>query len=248
MKRVFDAAKVSTARWEPVFETNQDTKGFFEKLGSPLIIKPAVSGGSMGIGVKNVVFNAEELSVQIEKLFEGYRNWNLTSDGLIAESFITGPEFTTLICGSYDRPEEAIIYTPVERVFHPSLPEHQKFLSFDRLWEIYEDESPMPNDGNFYEYQLPDQSLIPLIKALSWEAYVATKGKGYTRVDIRQDASSGKLYVLEVNAQCGLSEDENYTSIGAILKVSNVTFSELIVAIIKDALLTFSNKEKLLQA
>ena len=106
----------------------------------------------------------------------------------------------------------------------------------------------MPNDGNFYEYQLPDQSLIPLIKALSWEAYVATKGKGYTRVDIRQDASSGKLYVLEVNAQCGLSEDENYTSIGAILKVSNVTFSELIVAIIKDALLTFSNKEKLLQA
>ncbi len=39
---------------------------------------------------------------------------------------------------------------------------------------------------------------------------------GYGRLDIRMDRQTGKMYVLEVNAQCGLSEDEDYTSIGAI--------------------------------
>jgi hypothetical protein len=42
--------------------------------------------------------------------------------------------------------------------------------------------------------------------------------------------------MLEANAQCGLSNDENYTSIGAILKVSNVTYTEIIAEILKDAL------------
>ena len=42
--------------------------------------------------------------------------------------------------------------------------------------------------------------------------------------------------MLEANAQCGLSEDEDYTSIGAILKVSNVSFTEVIIEILKDAL------------
>jgi hypothetical protein len=42
--------------------------------------------------------------------------------------------------------------------------------------------------------------------------------------------------MLEVNAQCGLSEDEDYTSIGAILKVSNVSFTAVVAEILKDAL------------
>ena len=86
-------------------------------------------------------------------MFAGYRGWQLATDGIIAEAFIDGPEYTVLIVGNYLQPETAIIFTPVERVFHPSLPAAEKFLSFDRLWEIYEDETPMPNDENFYEYQ-----------------------------------------------------------------------------------------------
>jgi D-alanine-D-alanine ligase len=50
------------------------------------------------------------------------------------------------------------------------------------------------------------------------------------------DKATGKLYVLEVNAQCGISEDENFTSIGAILRFANVSFTELVVQIINNAL------------
>jgi D-alanine-D-alanine ligase len=183
-----------------------------------------------------VVSNLEECNAQIQKMQSGYRGWSLTVDGIIAESFIEGPEYTVFIAGNHDCPEKAIIFTPVERVFHDSLPENEKFLSFDRLWEIYEDETPMPNDDFFYEYQQPDASLIEEIKKLSWDAFVSCKGIGYARVDIRMDRHTQKMYVLEVNAQCGISEDEDFTSIGAILRVSNTSFTQLIASILVETI------------
>lgn len=235
MKQAFDKAGVPTAPWQAITEREQKVDDLFTKLGTPVIVKPSVSGGSMGVGIRNVVNSAEELNEQVQNMFNGYRGWQLTSDGIVAESFINGPEYTVLIVGSYDKPGKAKIYEPVERIFHPSLPDKERFLSFDRLWEIYEEEKPMPDAGNFYEYELPDAVLIDEIKRISWEAFVATRGKGYTRVDLRMDKETRKIYVLEVNAQCGLSEDEDYTSIGAILRLSGKTFTQLVVAIINDA-------------
>ncbi|MGB3006759.1 MAG: hypothetical protein WBC06_09630 [Chitinophagaceae bacterium] len=236
MKKAFDKAGVPTANWRVISDKNGSTKGIAKRVGTPIIIKPAVSGGSMGVSIKNVVNTEEELAERVEEIKKGYRGWNLLADGLFVEQFITGPEFTTFITGSADDPDNCIVYEPVERVFHKSLPDSEKFLSFDRLWEIYEDETPMPEEGNFYEYKPVELSLIPALKELSLEAYKACGGKGYTRIDIRQDATTGKLYMLEANAQCGLSEDENYTSIGAIIKASNVSFTKVIVEILKDAL------------
>lgn len=235
MKKAFDAYQVPTPAWIAIDNIQQNIHNIFSQLGKPVILKPAVSGGSMGVSIKNVVSNEQELQEQLHKMFEGYRGWKLAADGIIAEAFINGPEFTTLIVGSHDEPEKAMIFTPVERVFHASLPEHERFLSFDRLWEIYEEEAPMPNEENFYHYALPETSLHEQIKQLSWEAFVACKGRGYTRVDLRMDAESRKLYVLEVNAQCGISEDEDFTSIGAILRLSNVSFSSLVQAILNNA-------------
>ncbi|HMO62352.1 MAG TPA: hypothetical protein PKC39_02885 [Ferruginibacter sp.] len=240
MKQAFDKAGIATAPWEAIHTSGQDITGIFNRLGTPIIVKPAVSGGSMGVGIKNVVYTEAELKQLIAEMFDGYRGWNLTADGLIAEAFITGSEYTTLIVGSYNQPASASIYNPVERIFHHTLPANEKFLSFDRLWEIYEEESPMPDEGNFYEYALPEDDIISQLKTISWAAYCATRGQGYTRVDIRRDDASGQLYVLEVNAQCGLSEDEDFTSIGAILRLSGKTFTELVVEIIHNAVDTYA--------
>lgn len=236
MKKAFDKAGIPTANWRVITDKKGSTKGITKRVGTPIIIKPAVSGGSMGVSVKNVVHTEEELTQRVEEIYKGYRGWNLLVDGLFVEQFITGPEYTTFITGSANDPENCIVYEPVKRVFHDSLPESEKFLSFDRLWEIYEDESPMPENGNFYEYRPAEPEIIAALKQLSLDAYKACGGKGYTRIDIRQDTATGKLYMLEANAQCGLSEDENYTSIGAILKVSKVSYTEVVAEILKDAL------------
>lgn len=236
MKRAFDKAKVPNAAWRVITGNKGSTKGICKRVGTPLIVKPAVSGGSMGVSVKNVVHTEEDLRQRVEEIQTGYHGWNLLADGLFVEQFITGPEYTTFITGSSSDPDHCVVYEPVERVFHPSLPPTEKFLSFDRLWEIYEDETAMPQNENFYEYQKVDPSLVDQLKQLSLDAFRSCGGKGYARLDIRKDEATGKLYMLEVNAQCGLSEDEDYTSIGAILKASDITFTHIIVEILKDAL------------
>jgi len=240
MKQAFDDAGVSNSLWKGITNPEEDLQGICDYIGTPVIVKPAVSGGSMGLGLKNVVNTDKELRNVIDELYQGYHGWDFTFGGLVAEKFIAGPEFTTFITGSYDQPDDIKVYQPVERVFNEKLPDHEKFLSFDRLWDTYENEKPVGEKDyeNLWEYFKPDASLEHAIKQLSIDAYCAVNGTGYGRIDIRQDKSTGRMYVLEVNAQCGLSEDENYTSIGAMVRLGNEKFSDMLRAIIENALQT----------
>jgi len=236
MKEAFDRHQVITPKWQKL--NGHIDKNLFNKIGKPAIVKPAVSAGSMGISLTNVVSNEEELTNSLVKIRKGYRGWKVDEAGLLAEQFIIGREFTVLLVGSVDQPDAIKFYRPIERVFHPSLPEKEQFLSFDRLWANYDEEAPMPNDDDLYNYApVEEPGLVDRIKKLSMEAFNSVKGTGYARLDIRMDKHTGELYVLEINAQYGLSDDENYTSIGAILRFSNKTFTDLIVEVLDDALL-----------
>lgn len=232
MKHALDSAGISTAPWQEIGD-DASLAAIFERCGRPLIVKPAVSGGSMGVSVRNVVTDAQQLSATLTELRDGYRGWNLAKGGIFAERFVRGREFTVFVVGSGAR---ARCYAPIELVFHESLAENERFLSFDRLWETFETEAAMPNEDFFYRYAQADASLVSSLQQLSLAAYRAVQGSGYGRVDIRQDAESGALYVLEVNAQCGLSEDENYTAIGAILRFEGQSFTQLTQRMLSDAL------------
>jgi D-alanine-D-alanine ligase len=52
------------------------------------------------------------------------------------------------------------------------------------------------------------------------------------------EARTGVLYVLEVNANCALSSDEE-TSVGQILRLAKVPIHELIASMLEDALVRF---------
>ncbi len=236
MKEAFDRHGIITPQWQKL--NGSIDKNLFHKIGKPAIVKPAVSAGSMGISLTNVVSDEAELENALIKIRKGYRGLKVGEAGLLAEQFIIGKEFTVLLVGSYHHPNQIKFYQPIERVFHPSLPEKEQFLSFDRLWANYDEEARMPNDDDLYTYAaVSDQALVERINQLSVSAYHSVKGTGYARLDLRMDKRTQKLYVLEVNAQCGLSDDENYTSIGAILRLSGKTFTDLIVEILDDALL-----------
>lgn len=236
MKQAFDRAGVPNAPWEELDPDGSNIPGIFQRLGTPLILKPAVSGGSMGLGLHSVVDTEAALHEQLALLHEGYRGWNLSGGGVLVERFINGQEFTTFLIGPGEHPEQCILYPPVERVFPEALPDRERFLSFDRLYEFYEDETPVGDQEPLYTYHPPAPELVDRLNQVSLDAYRALDGQGYGRVDIRMDKATGQLYVLEVNAQCGISEDENLTSIGAILRYAHAPYSQIVREIIEDAL------------
>ena len=233
MKTAFDVAGVSTSPWFAIESSGAKVNAAFHQLPKPVIVKPAVSAGSLGLGVRNVLNTEEELQALLKELYNGCHGWEISAGGFVAESFIKGREFTCLLVGDGD---DVFVYPPVELVFHNNLPETEKFLSFDRLWEFYEGEKPIGDNEDFYNFFPVDKGIDEAIQALSTEAYKAVSGTGYGRVDLRMDEATGALYVLEVNAQCGLSEDENQTSIGAILRYAKEPYAVLLKRIIQHSL------------
>jgi len=236
MKSAFEAACVPTSPWEVIPPGVRRVSGLFKRIPGPLILKPAVSAGSMGIGCKNVVATPRELHEQLAALREGVHGWSVDEGGIFVERFVDGPEYTTFIVGNARGSDHAIVYPPVERVFNRSLPPTERFLSFDRLWEFYEKEKPVGDGEDLWQYAPAPAELQARICDVSWAAYEAVGGNGYGRVDLRMDARTGDLLVLEVNAQCGLSEDENATSIGAIIRFAGTTYSAVVQAILHEAL------------
>ncbi len=241
MKEAFDAYRVPTPAWR-VVDDEPDVPVLFKELGSTLIVKPAVSAGSLGLSIKNVVTLESEFSGILSDMQNGYHGWKLDAGGIFVEQFITGREFTVLLVGSSTHPDKIHFYPPVERVFHASLPDREQFLSFDRLWETYDAETPFPDNGSLYNYCKVEKNLMARLKAISLKAFHSVGGMGYGRLDIRMDKNTGKFYVLEINAQCGLSEDENYTSIGAILRFAKKSFTYLVIEILEDGLTRYGAK------
>jgi D-alanine-D-alanine ligase len=232
MKEAFDRAGVPTSPWAVIPRDGAGVSEVIKRLGAPLILKPAVSAGSMGITTKSVCSSAQALRAALKRLNQGYHGWDVAGGGVFVERFVDGPEYTTFIVGSYDQRARATVYPPVERGFNPDLPATERFLSFDRLWGLYETEGPLEDDADLWKYRPVPRALAKRIKEISWAAYEAVGGRGYGRVDLREDKLTGEIHVLEVNAQCGISEDESYTSIGAILKFARTTFAHAVGEII----------------
>ena len=69
---------------------------------------------------------------------------------------------------------------------------------------------------------------------LARRAMRAVDGTGYARIDIRYDADPGRPYVLEVNANCGITGDPS-SAVGSILMNSGVSIDAFIGRIIADA-------------
>lgn len=164
-----------------------------------------------------------------------------TLSHIFVERFINGREFTVFIVGSSHQPDRLKIYPPMERVFHSSVPDTERFLSY-RYWERDEEES-------FLSFQLVNSDLHEKLCELSKRAYCAVGGNGYGRVDLRMDRVSQELFVLEVNPNCGISSqslsnlfDPTGTSVGTILHLAGIPFSQLMSDIIAEAFSRDSTK------
>ncbi|MCX6550375.1 MAG: hypothetical protein NTY02_05095, partial [Acidobacteria bacterium] len=225
---------VATAPFVPLRDLPADISRLEAEVGYPAFVKPEVSAGSGGIGLTSLVHDADGVRARVKVLLDGEDGEFYRRSGLFAERFIDGPEFTVLVVADRADPRGARAYPPVQRLFHSALPAHERFLSYDRYWSEYKEESRLPEGEPFYRYGLAPEHLRERLKDLATRAFLALDGAGYGRVDIRLDERADQLFVLEVNANCGLSGDRE-TSVGEMLFLAEIPAHRLVAEILRDA-------------
>ncbi len=243
LKHALSEARIATAPYEVIYDFN-NVEGVCDRLGTPLIVKPAVlSGGSYGLSLNSVVYSDEQIGAQVKCLIEkNHGGMLLSSDSIFVESFINGSEFTVFVIGSYQQPEKIKIYPPLEIIFNTDLPETEQFLSHDRYWGKDEGKTSWKREKPFIRHKIVNPELRERLCDLAKGAYCAVSGNGYGRVDIRMDKLSKELFVLEVNANCAISSkpfstfsDPLETPVGTILHLAGVPFAQLMSEIITEA-------------
>jgi len=225
---------VSTSPFVPLRTFPEDLTRIEAELGYPAFIKPEVSSGSSGISIKSRVTNAQEVMDRLATLLGGEDGDFYRQSGIYAERFIDGPEFTVFVVSDKAAPIGARAYPPVQRLFHRDVPQHERFLSFDRYWSEYKEESRFSPDQPFYRYGPAPDRLRDRLADLATRAFVALEGRSYGRVDIRLHERTDELFVLEVNANCGLSGDSE-TSVGEMLLLSKIPVTQVITEMLRDA-------------
>ncbi|MBI2948139.1 MAG: ATP-grasp domain-containing protein [Verrucomicrobia bacterium] len=234
MKNLFMKHGVATPPFVAIRELPEDLARLTAELGYPAIVKPDISAASVGISLRSVVHDAESASAQVCRLHqEEKREWGAASM-VFAERFVDGPEFTVFLVADREQLEGVRVFPAVERNFHSALPAAERFLSRDRYWNEFKEESRLPEGEPFVRHSKTASTMQEKLAKTAIRAYHAVGGTGYARVDIRMDQQTSELYVLEINSNCELSQDEE-TSIGAILRLSGSSLVEVVSLILKDA-------------
>ncbi|MCU0249194.1 MAG: hypothetical protein MUE61_03230 [Vicinamibacterales bacterium] len=225
---------VPTAPFVALRDLPADVARVEAEVGYPAFVKPEVSAGSGGIGLKSRAHDAGEVMARVTALLASEDGEFYRKSGIFAERFIDGPEFTVLVVADAAAPLGARAYPPAQRLFHSALPRHERFLSYDRYWSEYKVESRLPEGEPFYRFGQAPAQLRGRLAELAVEAFAAVGGQGYGRVDIRLEERTDELFVLEVNANCGISGDKE-TSVGEILLQSEIPATSLVSEILRDA-------------
>lgn len=235
-KERLKAAGVATSPWV-LARVPEDVDRAAATLPFPLFIKPDVSAGSYGIQIDSVVRDAAAAHRQFNAVRAGLHGQTFEDDAVLIERFIEGREFTVLVV---EDPRERLglfVLAPGERVFDAALPPSERFLAYERYWGEPVPGRPIPDlpTDPCHRYALAPPDLSPALADLARRAFRAVDGTGYARVDIRLDEPSGELLVLEVNAQCGLSTDDNST-VGSLLALSKQPMPPVIERILRHAM------------
>jgi D-alanine-D-alanine ligase len=129
------------------------------------------------------VENLEQLHDQAARMIAAYGS-------ALAEEFIEGREFTVLVVENPDDPSSPITYHPLECIF----PAGETFKHFELKWLDCEEMKFIP---------CQDSELAERLKEITKKAFIAVKGNGYARCDIRMDGQ-GELYLLDLNPNCAI--------------------------------------------
>jgi len=184
------------------------------ELGFPVFVKPANLGSSVGISKAQ---NCDQLKAALE-LARAYDR------KIIIERGITGREFECAVLGNND----PMAATPCEIL--PS----REFYDYDDKYLLDAAQTVIPADLS------PEQTAE--MQRLAIECYKAVECEGMARVDFLLEASTGKLYINEINTIPGFTSISMYPK---MWEYSGLPMPKLIDRLIELALERHAAKQRL---
>lgn len=225
MKMIAYSCGISIPNHIFAYSQSDIEEAFAMNLAIPVIVKHYNGHDSVGMTKESKVTTKQQLSTQALKLINEYR-------GALIEEFIEGPEYTVLVVANPDNPEDPIALTPAECKF----PEGETFKHFDLKWNNFNSLRWMP---------VTDEKLSRQLKDASKKIFVASNGSSYARCDYRIRSSTGELFFLEINANCGIFYTEgNWASADEILSFDPLGHHGFLELIIQSALLDQKSRRR----
>ncbi|MHB0774335.1 D-alanine--D-alanine ligase [Halomonas sp. WWR20] len=198
-KRMWQAHGLPTPESLTLSETTEWSR-VVETLGLPMVVKPVHEGSTLGISIVD----------SQDALESAYREAARFDAAVMAERFISGPEYTVSLLG------DSIL--PAIRVEVPS-------GFYDYQAKYHSDET---------RYLLPcglSEREETQLGQLSRDAFEAVGGAGWGRVDVMRDAQ-GSFWLLEVNTVPGMTD---HSLVPQAAAHAGIDFDELVLRILDTA-------------
>ncbi|MEW6088564.1 MAG: ATP-grasp domain-containing protein [bacterium] len=220
-KGIMISNKINTPEYRVFYKELDKTDGsIIGEIEFPVIIKPLLEHGSLGISQKSVVNSPKQLITQVNELIARYKQ------PAIAEEFITGREIYVPIIGNKN--EETVL--AMSEIDFTKMPKNKfPILSYMGKWETesieYKKTTPVcPIDlsNDIYEE----------IRNVALKIFRIMDCRDYARIDIRL-TEENIPYVIDINPNPCLDEDAGFA---VSAKVSGIEYPELLNMIIRSAL------------
>jgi D-alanine-D-alanine ligase len=196
-------------------------------ISFPLIVKPALEDGSIGIDEGSVVKNVKEMMERIQYIQDEF-----DSPALI-EEYIEGREIYAGILGSYERAQ----VLPLVELDLSRLPEGTpKIATYDVKFEKNTEAYKLTKSHIAEDL---DEETTKRLSDTALAAYRALKLRDYGRIDMRL-AANGDVYVIEANPNPWLASRQEFAMAA---KASGLTYTELIGSIVDLAMSRYLNAD-----
>jgi D-alanine-D-alanine ligase len=208
-KRLWRAEGLPTPAWQQV-DSASATRDAFVALGSPMIVKPAREGSTIGL----------TKVLTLEQCEDAYRQAAQHDDEVLCEQFISGDEVTIPVLGTGAQARAL----PVIRIVAPD-------GNYDYQNKYFTDTTQY-----LVPCGLPDGEETA-IQALVLKSFQVLGCRGWARADVMIDARTRKPYLLEINTSPGMT---GHSLVPMSAKAAGISYPDLCVEVLRHATLDYA--------
>lgn len=221
-KRIFERWNIRTPA-SSVFIPGQSPSRLHKPAPFPLIIKPAFDHCSIGINHSAIVTDNDSLRKRLTYLMR------MLKQPLLVEQFIPGREVHVLVS---EHVGGITAFPPAEMKYSKHMRSRWNIYGFPEKW----------SDQSFGYRHLYFESPVKNIPYLvlrrirydAQRAFYALGFRDYARFDFRYDPSTNRHYLLEGNANAGMSTDSG-DAFMASLKAARIPFFRFLGSLVENS-------------